>query len=115
MAASVQFRIEKENLPVSCLKPKDSSMIGSLFYMGVKLSLSSYEEECRLRVLEIKVCLLRRILELRGDLRGGWSKSYNEVLHNFSSPNIIRMMKLRRMKLAGHVARRGRCEIRTKY
>jgi hypothetical protein len=32
----------------------------------------------------------------------------NEELHNlYSSPNIIRMFKSRRMKWAGHVARRG--------
>jgi hypothetical protein len=46
--------------------------------------------------------LLRRILDLRRGVRGGRSKSYKEVNHNtFSSPNIIRMMKSRRMKLAG--------------
>jgi hypothetical protein len=36
---------------------------------------------------------------------GGWRELHNEELHNLhSSPNIIRMMKSRRMKLAGHVA-----------
>jgi hypothetical protein len=43
---------------------------------------------------------------------GGWRKLYNEELHNlYSSPSIIRMMKSRRMKWAGHVARKGRREI----
>jgi hypothetical protein len=38
----------------------------------------------------------------------GWRKLHNEELHNFcSSPNIIRMIKSRRMRWAGHVARIG--------
>jgi hypothetical protein len=44
---------------------------------------------------------------------GGWRKLHNEELHNlFSSPNIIRMAKSRRMKWAEHVARMGK---RTTY
>jgi hypothetical protein len=39
---------------------------------------------------------------------GGWRKLYNEELHNlYSSPNIIRMIKSRRMRWAGHVACMG--------
>jgi hypothetical protein len=37
-----------------------------------------------------------------------WRKLYNEELHNFySSPSIIRIMKSRKMRWAGHVARMG--------
>jgi hypothetical protein len=37
-----------------------------------------------------------------------WRKLYNEKLHNlYSLPNIIRMIKSRRMRWAGHVARMG--------
>jgi hypothetical protein len=40
---------------------------------------------------------------------GRWSKLHNEELHNlYSSPSIIRIMKSRRMRWAGHVARMGR-------
>jgi hypothetical protein len=41
--------------------------------------------------------------------RGGdWRKLHNEEPHNFlSSPNIIRMIKSRKMRWAGHVARMG--------
>jgi hypothetical protein len=41
-------------------------------------------------------------------MTGGWRKLHNEELHSlYSSPSIIRMMKSRRMKWAGHVARMG--------
>jgi hypothetical protein len=39
---------------------------------------------------------------------GGWTKLHNEELHNlYSSPSIIRIIKSRRMRWAGHVARIG--------
>jgi hypothetical protein len=39
---------------------------------------------------------------------GGWRKLHNEELHNlYSSPSIIRIIKSRRMRRAGHVARMG--------
>jgi hypothetical protein len=39
---------------------------------------------------------------------GGWRIQHNEELHNlYSSPSIIRMIKLRGMKWAGHVRRMG--------
>jgi hypothetical protein len=39
---------------------------------------------------------------------GEWRKLHNEELHDlYSSPSIIRIMKLRRMRWAGHVARIG--------
>jgi hypothetical protein len=42
----------------------------------------------------------------RDEVMGGCKKFHNEELHNlYSSPNIIRMIKSRRMRCAGHVAR----------
>jgi hypothetical protein len=39
---------------------------------------------------------------------GGWRKLHNEELHNlYSTPSIIRIIKSRRMRWAGHVARIG--------
>jgi hypothetical protein len=39
---------------------------------------------------------------------GGWRKLHNEELHNlYSSPSIVRIIKSRRMRWAGHVARIG--------
>jgi hypothetical protein len=41
-------------------------------------------------------------------VRGCWRKLHIEELHNlYSSPRIIRMIKSRRMRWAGHVARMG--------
>jgi hypothetical protein len=64
-------------------------------------------EEHRLRVFENRV--LRRIFgPKRDEVTGEWRKLHNEELHNlFSSPDIIRQDKSRRMRWAGHVARIG--------
>jgi hypothetical protein len=44
----------------------------------------------------------------RGEVIGGWRKRDNEKPHNlYCSPNIIRIIKSRRMRWAGHVARMG--------
>jgi hypothetical protein len=66
-----------------------------------------------LRVFENK--LLWRILGAKRDEEiGGWRKLHNEELHKlYSSPNIITMIKPRRMRWEGHVARMGRRRRRT--
>jgi hypothetical protein len=53
--------------------------------------------------------VLRRIFgPKRDEVTGGWRKLHNEELHNlFFSPSIIRMIKSRRIRWAGHVARMG--------
>jgi hypothetical protein len=64
-------------------------------------------EEHRLRVFENKV--VRRIFGLKSDeLTGEWRKLHDEELHIlYSSPNIIRQIKSRRMRWAGHVVHMG--------
>jgi hypothetical protein len=65
-------------------------------------------EEHSLRVFENRV--LRRIFgPKRDEVRGCWGKLHNEKLHDlYSSPSIIRMIKSRRTRWVGHVARMGR-------
>jgi hypothetical protein len=64
-------------------------------------------EEHRLRVFENKV--LTRISEPKRDqVTGWWRKLHNEELRDlYPSPSRIRMVKSRRMRWAGHVARIG--------
>jgi hypothetical protein len=64
-------------------------------------------EEHRLRVFENRV--LRRIFGPKGDeATGEWRTLNSGKLHNlYSSPDIIRQIKSRRMRWAGHVARMG--------
>jgi hypothetical protein len=64
-------------------------------------------EKHRLRVLENRV--LRRIFGPKWDeVTSEWRKMHNKELHDlYSSPSIIRIIKSRRMRWAGHVARMG--------
>ena len=64
-------------------------------------------EERKLRVFENMV--LRRIFGPRRDeVMGKWRRLHNEELSDlYSSPNIMRVIKSRRMRWAGHVARMG--------
>jgi hypothetical protein len=53
--------------------------------------------------------VLRRIFGPKRDgVTGGWRKLHNEELHNLhSSPSVIRIIKSRRLRWTGHVARMG--------
>jgi hypothetical protein len=54
------------------------------------------------------------VIYFHDHVTGDWRKLHNEELHNlYSSPNIIRMIKSRRMIWAGHIARMG--ETRNAY
>jgi hypothetical protein len=52
--------------------------------------------------------VFRRIFGLKREGDGSWRKLHNDELHNlYSSPDIARVIKSRRMRWAGHVARMG--------
>jgi hypothetical protein len=59
--------------------------------------------------------VLRRIFgPKRDEVTGGWRKLNNEELHGlYSSPSIVRVIKARKVRWAGHVARMG--EVRGAY
>jgi hypothetical protein len=62
--------------------------------------------EQTLRVFDNR--MLRIFGPKRGEVTGEWRKLHSKELHDlYSSPSIIRIMKSRRMRWAGHVARVG--------
>ena len=71
---------------------------------GCETWLLTLRKECRLREFENRV--LRRIFEPRMDVvTADWRKIHKEELNDlYSSPNILRMIRSRRMRWAGHVA-----------
>jgi hypothetical protein len=61
--------------------------------------------------------VLRRIFgPKRDEVTGDWRKPHNEEIHNlYSSPNIIRMIKSRRMRSAVHKVRMGQRRMHIVY
>jgi hypothetical protein len=52
--------------------------------------------------------VLRKIFGSKRKEDGSWRKLHNDELHNlYPSPNIVRVIKSRRMRWTGHVARKG--------
>ena len=72
-------------------------------------------EERRLRVFENRV-LSKTFEPERDEVTEDWRKLRNEELNDlYCSPNTIRVIKSRRMRWAGHVARMGREEVYTEF
>jgi hypothetical protein len=97
-------------LSVSCqknlkIKIYETVLLSVLLY-GYETWSFTLREEHRLRVFENRV--LRRIFGHKRKEDGSWRKLHNDELHNLnSSPNIVRVIKARRVRWAGHVARMG--------
>jgi hypothetical protein len=86
------------------IKIYETIMLPVVLYGCETLSLTLREER-RLRVFENRV--LRRIFApKRDEVTGGSRKLHNEELHGlYALPSIVRVIKARRMRWAGHVAR----------
>jgi hypothetical protein len=83
------------------------TIIQSVVLYGCETWSITLRKEERLKVFDNGV--LRRIFEpKRDEVTGEWRELHNEELHNlYSYPNIIWLIKSRRMRWAGHVARMG--------
>ena len=83
------------------------TIILSVVLYGCETWSLTLREERRLRVFENRV--LRRVFgPNRDEVTGEWRKLHNEELNDlYSLPNIVRVVKSRRMRWAGHVARMG--------
>ena len=62
------------------------------------------KEECRVRLLGKTI--LRRIFGSKRDENGRWRRLHNEELNSlYRSPNVMRVIKFRRLRWTGHSAR----------
>ena len=66
----------------------------------------SFREERRLRE-DVREWGVENIWAQEGRVTGEWRKLHNEDLNDVYSPSIARVMKSRKMRWAGHVARMG--------
>jgi hypothetical protein len=107
------FHHAVQNLPSSRLLSKNvniktyETIILPLVLHGCEPSSLTLREDHKLRVFGNG--MLRRIFGVKRDeVTGGWRKLHNKELRNLNcSPSIIRLIKSRRMRWAGHVARMG--------
>jgi hypothetical protein len=95
-------RLTSKNLKIKIYK----TVILPVVLYGCETWYLTLGEEHRLRVFENGV--LRKIFEPKRKKDGSWRKLHNNELHSlYSSPNIVTVIKSRRMRWARHVARMG--------
>jgi hypothetical protein len=102
-------RLISKNLKIKIYK----TVILPVVMYGYETWSLALREEHRLRVFENRVS--RKIFGPKREVDGSWRKLHNDELHSlYSSPNIVRVIKARRVRWAGHVARmeEGRCVYR---
>jgi hypothetical protein len=91
-------RLISKNLKIKIYK----TVILPVVLYGCETWSLTLREEHRLRVFENKVL---RIFGPKREEDGSWRKLHNDELHSlYSSPNIVSVIKSRRMRWAGHVA-----------
>jgi hypothetical protein len=104
MLATSRFRVFCA--PACCLVKIYQTIILPVVLYGCESWSLTLREEYRLRVFQNRV--LRIFGPTRDEVRGEWRNLPNGDLHNlYSSLDIIRQIKSRRMRWAGHVARMG--------
>jgi hypothetical protein len=108
MLAIIQSRIfclpvlYQKNLKIKIYK----TVILPVVLYGCETWSLTLKEEPRLKVFENKV--LRRIFGPKREGDRSWRELHNDELHSlYSSPNIVRVIKSRRIGWAGHMARMG--------
>jgi hypothetical protein len=95
-------RLISRNLKIKIYK----TVILPVVLYGCETWSLTLREEHRLRVFENRV--LRKLFGPKREEDGSWRKLHNDEFHSlYSSPNIVRVIKLRRLRWAGHVAHMG--------
>jgi hypothetical protein len=99
---TVQNLLSSRLLSINVKIKKYKTIILSVVLYGCETLSLTLREEHRLRIFENRV--LRRIFgPKRDEVTGGWRKLHSEELHGlYSSPSIVRVIKARRIRWAGH-------------
>jgi hypothetical protein len=107
MLATIWFSLLSSSLLTRNVKAKKHKTVILLVVYGREIWSLTLWEGHRLRVFENRA--VRRIFgPKRDEVTGKWRKLHNEELHIlYSSPNIIRQKKSKRIRRAGHVACMG--------
>ena len=93
-------RLLSKNLKIKIYK----TIILPVVLCGCETWSLTLREESRLRVFENRI--LRRVFGTKSNVNGEWRRLHNEELHSlYRSPKIVRVIKSRRLRWAGHIAR----------